>query len=139
MLGGHQARVPNSHRSLRDGSYPAIFQAINCLATFIQSLRDKSTPRFSLLMFPNPICVNPCSSAVVFLFRPAAAGRLLDDGGRSGEGGTAKEEYDCSGAPARIGRYGPSGRWEFARRLAVLRRGARNQRSSPPHLSVPPR
>src|SRR5258708_38062514 len=81
-------------------------------------------------MFPNLICVNPCSSAVVFLFRPAAARRLLDDGGRSGEGGTAKEEYDFSGAPARIGRYGPSGRLEFARRLAGLRRGAGNRGSA---------
>src|SRR5258707_14247483 len=67
-LGGHRARVPNSHRSLRDGSYLAIFQAINCLATFIQSLRDKSTPRLSLLMFLNPISVNPCSSAVVLSY-----------------------------------------------------------------------
>jgi hypothetical protein len=33
-----------SHRSLRDGSFIDQFQAINCLATFIQSLLDKRSP-----------------------------------------------------------------------------------------------
>ena len=30
--------------SLRDGSFFAVFQAINCLATIIQSLRDNKPP-----------------------------------------------------------------------------------------------
>src|ERR1700752_3790420 len=34
-------RNRRSHRTLRHGITAAVFQAINCLATFIRSLRDK--------------------------------------------------------------------------------------------------
>jgi hypothetical protein len=37
-----------SHRTLRDGPHGHVFQAINCLATFIQSLRDKRRVAHSL-------------------------------------------------------------------------------------------
>ena len=44
-----------SDRSLRDGSWWRISQAINCLATFIQSLRDQFDPeiRRDTLLAPN--------------------------------------------------------------------------------------
>jgi hypothetical protein len=106
--GGHRARVPNSHRSLRDGSYPAIFQGINCLATIIRSLRDKSTP----LPFASHAS-QPYLRKSVFI-----CGWFFVSSGS-----------DLAAAPARIGRYGPSGRWKFARRLAGLRRGAGNRGS----------
>src|SRR5215469_12335409 len=52
--GGRRRAPPQSHRTLRDGSFLAIFLAVNCQPTIVPSLRDKrpsgdlsakSTPR----------------------------------------------------------------------------------------------
>ena len=57
-----------SCRTLRDGPFGAAIQAINCLATFMQSLRDKKTIESTALAGLNT-SVMDSFDALVLVFR----------------------------------------------------------------------